>query len=336
MRRALTAVCAVLAVAGCDLSPALDIETPPFAPAVVMRAVLLAGEPPTVRLSVSGDPAAAVPATRLPTATPVGASVVLLRDGRVVETLVARSQTCYTAQSGRCNAETGRSESTQTGPFECGAFGGAMPVEAGATYTIRATVPGLPPAEATVVVPRPADVVATDVTVGPDEPREFRIQVRDAAPGPTRFGLSLFRGFGAFTTQVCRVGGARDTLVTLNAPWLYQGRFATSDPLLLADAGTPAASYPFAAFSDATFDGRTAALTVRSDPAQPSNVVPTRGYTVQVAVLSETLYQAVRTASVLFGEVDPFAEPADLPGNVVGGFGLVGAVAVTQVAVPER
>ena len=338
MRRLIALVCLALCATGCDFTPALDIETPAYAPAIVVRSVLAAGRPATVRITISGDPAVSpVPAAdRIPSATPAGATVTLLRDGRVVEALVPRRQTCAVSRTSRCNPETGRTDTEESGTYNCSAFGGAVPIEAGATYTIHVEVPGLPSAEATVTVPRPAEIVADEEPSGDAGTRRFRVRVRDLPGAGTRFGLSLFRDYGAYMTQVCRRGGPRDTLVVLGAPWRFQGRFATSDPVLLADARSPAASYPFATFTDATFMDGEASLVLRSDPAAPDNVVPTDGYALQVAVLSPTLYEAYLTASVLFGEDNPFAEPTDLPGNVVGGYGLVGAVAFSNVAVPPR
>jgi len=336
--RARLAAFALLAAAGCDFTPALDIETPPFEPAVVMRAVLLAGRPATVRLSVSGDPYAAPVADvdRIPSATPAGAVVTLLRDGRPVETLTARPQTCHVSIRSTCNAQTGRVDTEATGPYECGAFGGAVAIEPGATYTVRAEVPGLPVAEATVTVPLVPELVAAE-EAGDAETRRFRVRVRDLPGAGTRFGLTLFREFGAYTASVCRVGGPRDTLFTTGgAPSRYQTRFATGDPLLLADAREPAASLPFATFSDATFEGGEAALSIQTDAVGTSNVVPTGGFHVQVAALSPTLYEAYQASSVTFGEENPFAEPSDLPGNVVGGYGLVGAVSFAEAPLPAR
>lgn len=335
MRRALLAVLLALTAAGCDVTPAIDIETPAFAPSIVLRAVLAAGRPPTVRLSLSGDPAVTLPDGRTASATPAGAVVTLFRDGVPAETLAPRRQTCYAAQRGACNAETGRTDVETTGPYDCSAFGGTLPIAAGATYTVRAEVPGLPPAEATVTVPLPAEVAVEDAP-GSGAPRRLRVRVRDVRGAGTRFGVALFGTFSAYTTQVCRVGGPRDTLVTLAAPSPFQGRFATSDRLLLADARLPAASYPFVTFTDATFAGGEATFTLTADPAMPGNLVRADGYAVRVSVLSASLYEAYQTAAVLFGEDTPFAEPTDLPGNVVGGFGLVGAVATSEASVPPR
>ena len=333
-RSAFVAIAAVL-WAGCDFTPAIDVPTPAFEPAVVVRSVLAAGRPATVRLSITGDPYVVPDVNRLPSATPAGAAVTLLRDGRVVETLTVREQTCYAAQRSSCNPATGQTDTETSGPYDCGAFVGTVPVEPGATYTIRATVPGLPAAEATVTVPL---APAVTVTEEPGDAATRRLSVRlsdDAIPG-THYALSFFREYGAFSTQVCRRGGPRDTVVVLGQPYRYQDRFATSDPVLLADAA-PTATLFLATFSDVTFDGGEAHLAFRADGAgSNASVVETGGLVVQVAVLSPGLYDAYRTATMLFGDAAPFAEPADLPGNVDGGYGLVGATALVDVPVPAR
>ena len=330
--------CVLLAAAlwaGCDFTPAIDVATPAFEPAVVVRSVLAAGRPATVRLSVSGDPYVVPDENRLPSATPAGATVTLLRDGRVVEMLGVRPQTCYATQRSTCNAETGRTDTETSGPYDCGAFVGTVPVEPGATYTIRAAVPGLPAAEATVTVPAPPEVRVTEEP-GDAATRRLSVRLSDVAGPGTRYALSFFREYGAFSTQVCRRGGPRDTVVVLGQPFRYQDRFATSDPVLLADAD-PAATLFFATFSDATFDAGEALLTFRADAAgSNTSVVETGGLVVQIAVLSPGLSDAYRTATALFGDAAPFAEPADLPGNVDGGYGLVGAAALGDVSVPPR
>lgn len=338
MRLALSLLC-VACLAACDFTPAIEIETPAFEPTIVVRSVLAAGQVPVVRLSLSQDPLVAPvdPRDRRPSQTPAGASVALFRDGRLVETLAPREQTCYAEQRSVCNAATGQVETARTGPYDCSAFGGQMPVEAGATYTIRASVPGLPPAEATVTIPLAPDVAAQDD--GSDaETRRLSVRVRDAPGAGTRYALSVYRQYDAFRTQVCRVGGPRDTVITIqNGPYAYSALFSTTDPVLLADVPVPTPTLRLAPFTDATFmDGEaTVRLTLPREDGNP-NVRQTDGLIVVVSTLSADLYAAYLTAEALFSEENPFAEPAELPGNVVGGFGVVGASATTPVVVPPR
>ena len=335
-RSTLRLACLAALVAGaaaCDFSPAVDIETPAFEPAVVVRAVLAPGQPAVVRLTVSGDPLAAPVTTRLPSATPAGASVMLVRDGRVVDVLAPRAQTCYVSQQSRCNPETGQTETERVGPYDCSAFAGTVPVEAGVTYTIRSSIPGLPAAEATVTVPVAPQVSVAEEGAGVGE-RSFRVRVRDVPGRGTRYALTVFREYVGFTTQVCRVGGPRDTTFATPFPYRYQTRFATSDPALLADVRVPAATLFIAPFTDATFEGGELSAVIRLDAeAEPANLVGSSGVQVQVATLSPTLYEAFLAAPALFRDEDPFAEPSDLPGNVGGGLGLVGAAAPVNVVV---
>ena len=333
-RAALLALVAAALAAGCDVSAPLDIETPAYAPGVVVRATLAAGAAPTVRLSLSRDPYG--PEQRLPSATPNGASVTLWRDGRPVETLAARPQTCYTRRETRCNPETGRNELVaEEGAFECGAFGGALAVEPGATYTVRARVPGYPPAEATVTVPTATTVAATEAT-GPDaETRRLTVHVADLPGNGTRFGLAVFRAFDRYTASVCAVGGPRDTLVVLGYTARFATHFGTTDPVLTATGTPPPAGFRLATFTDAAFAGGTATLAVDVPRASTqSHLGTTGGLTVQVAVLSETLYDAYRAATERPIGDNPFTEPANLPSNVAGGYGRLGAVALAEASVP--
>lgn len=326
---------AILAV-GCDVSAPLDIETPAYESGVVVRATLAAGAAPTVRLSLSRDPYGPDPEQRLPSATPDGATVTLWRDGALVETLAARPQTCYARRESRCNPDTGRPELTlEEGAFECGAFGGTLPIEPGATYTVRAEVPGHPPAEATVTVPTATTVTATETTAPGAETRRLTVQVADLPGDGTRFGLVVFRSFDRYTGAVCAVGGPRDSTVVLGYTARYATHFGTADAVLTATGTPPPAGFRLATFTDAAFAGGTATLAV--DVPREGTVASlgtTGGLTVQVAVLSETLYDAFRAAAEMPLGDNPFTEPANLPSNVAGGYGRLGAVALTEAAVP--
>ena len=336
MRLALVLLCASL-LAACDFTPAIEIETPVFEPSVVVRSVLVAGQVPLVRISVSQDPLVAPPEPRdrRPSATPEGAVVVLLRDGQIVETLAPRTQTCYAEARSVCNTETGRVEQTRVGPYDCSAFGGQTPVEAGATYTVRASVPGAPVAETTVTVPEAAGVVVEEAG-GDAATRRLVVRVRDTPGDGTRFALTVFRRYDAYTAQVCRVGGPRDTLVVIQGgQFAYQTRFTTQDPVLLADVPIPSATLPLAPFTDAAFAGGEAALrlAVERDGSNPAARLSGE-LLVRVYTLSPELYQTYLSAETILSDENPFAEPAEIPGNVLGGFGVVGAQARTDVVVP--
>jgi len=331
----LLACLAGVLASGCDVGASVDLDAPAHEPGVAVRATLAAGAAPTVRLSLSRDPYGPADGD-LPSATPPGATVTLWRDGRLVETLAARPQTCYTRRETRCNPETGATELVaEEGAYPCGAFGGALPVESGGTYTVRAEVPGYPTVEATVVVPAAASVMARE-TAGPDaETRRLVVDVTDPPAADTRYGIVVFREFDRFDTQACAVGGPRDTTVVLGFAARTGTRFHSTDPVLTANAVAPPDGFRLATFTDATFAGGTAALTVDVPRASTQTALGfTGGLVVQVAVLSETLYDAYQTTGGLPLGDNPFAEPANLPSNVAGGYGRLGAVAFAEASVP--
>ncbi len=331
-RSLLTAAVLLAAVAGgCDFTPTLDIETPAYTPALAVRSVLAAGQTPTVRVSVSRDPYGPQPTDGdpPPSVTPEGITVTLLRDGAVVETLTRRAQTCYGFQTSTCNAQTGRTDQERRDPYDCSAFVGQRPIEAGATYTVQAELDGYPTATATVTVPlRPA--ITVDGGPGADaEHRRVGVDLTDLPGAGSRYSLALSREFSSYTTSVCRVGGPRDTTITLSSPWTGGAQFTTTDPTLLAAAREPSGVLSFVTFSDATFEGGAYRFSVET-PAQAGNVVSTGRFVVQVAALSPELYDAYQLTTFALGDENPFAEPVNLPSNVVGGYGRVGAAAITE------
>ena len=315
------AVLAGGAVAGCDLSSSLDIETPEHVPAPVLRSVLTAGEPVLARISVSRDPYAASDLRFADRPTQIDAVVTLWRDGVLIEELRPRPRTCYQSRASSCNTETGRTETTTSGPFECGGHRGAVPIEAGARYTLRAEVPGMPPAQATVDVPDyPA--VSGGLSFNLSDP-----------PGPGhRYGVELQGEFDRYSTSVCAIGGRRDTTVVLGTIAAYGRPFTTDDTVLRTAARETGASIPFAAFPDDAFDGRTRTFALAPD-RRTVHSGDTGGARVRVSALSAVLYDAYVLVQFDLDE-NPFAEPTDLPSNVEGGYGRVGAVATTELRIP--
>ncbi len=325
-----SALLVVLGLAGCDFSTSLDIETPPYQPGVVVRSVLEAGGVARVRLSVSRDPYQVDPAGAGLAARPsrVDGRVVLLRDGAEVEELEVSEQTCYQASAVSCNAGTGQNERTDVGPFECGSYRGRVRLEAGATYTVRAEVPGLAPAHATVTVPAAPTIEAVE-DAGADGLRRFRVRLSDP-PGPGhRYGLTIYREFDRTTQAQCRVGGRVDTLVVFDRPRAYRSDFSTTDPVLVTGAREAGSSIHFVTFPDDSFDGRTRDFAIEATP-RGSHPGDTGAVTVQVTSMTAELFDAYQITNFELDE-NPFAEPTDLPLNVFGGYGRVGAVAVTEV-----
>ena len=326
---------ACLGGAGCDFTPALDIETPAHEPAVVLRAVLADGRAPQVRVSVSRDPYATPERAKSYQGQPtrIDGRVTLTRVGGVAEVLEPEARTCYERRRTECDPETGRTvEVEAAGPFECGRYQGRARIEAGATYTLRAEVPGLPPAEATVTVPPRPDLAVAE-RGGAGGARALTVRLRDA-PGPSRYGLTVLHELDRYRASVCRRGGARDTVVTLRDPWLARTLFATADPLLASEGRATGAPLDFVSFDDATFTGGERSFDIEALPATQFGATGT--VRVEVAALSAELYEAYRITEFALDEDNPFAEPIDLPSNVVGGYGRVGTVSVGHVTLPPR
>ena len=326
---------ALLVLAGCDLSSSLDIETPPYEAGVVARSVLAAGQPAQVRLSVSRDPYAVDSAGTGLVQRPsrVDGRVVLLRDGVEVEELRSISWTCYRTTTGGCNAETGLGEQTRSGPFECGMYRSAGPVEPGDRIELRTELPDLPPASAYVTVPA-APVVEATATDLPDGRRRFAVRLTDPPGLGDRYGLNITREYDRVTRSECRVGGRADTVVALARPASYRSNFSTSDPILVTGAREAGSSIHFVTFPDDAFDGRTREFVIEAT-ATGGHEFDTGAVVVQVTAMTAELYDAYQITNFELDE-NPFAEPADLPLNVEGGYGRVGAVATTEIRFSGR
>ena len=324
----------LISLAGCDLSTTLDIETPPYEAGAVIRSVLMADGVATVRLSVSRDPYVVDPAGEGLVARPsrTDGRVTLLRDGVEVETLTGSEQTCYQSSRSSCNVETGQVETTTEGPFACGSYRGGVRLEAGATYTVRAELPGLPSAEAAVSIPE-APEVSVEALPEADGLRRFRIRLADPPGLGHRYGLTILRELDQITVSQCRVGGAVDTLVVLDRARVYRSDFSSTDPVIVSGSREAGSSIHFVTFPDDAFDGRTRDFVIEATP-RGTHPGDTGAIRVQVTAMTAELYDAYQITNFEVDE-NPFAEPADLPVNVLGGYGRVGAVAVTEVRFGE-
>ena len=326
-----------LLVGGCDFTVPLDIDVPAHEPAAVISAVLATDSVAVVRLGVSTDPYRSNRYSYGPLATREDAVVTLLRDGQPVETLAVRSERCEDYNSGY-DPQTGRPLRT----FECGPFAGRVPLEAGATYTVRAEIPGLPPAEGSVTMPRAPTITAEELApVAGDfggERRRFRVRVQDAAGRGDRYGVSVLRGPNRYEGQYCDPPDytvCRDTVYV--DPSRYLSYFESSDPVIVSAArDVPGSGTSFVSVDDQTFDGQAWTFTVTIDDGYYYGPYggdsPEQPLAVQVAALSESVYEAFladRFGSN--GDDNPFVEPTNRPSNVAGGFGLVGGVALAEV-----
>ena len=328
MPLALRLAALALVLGACDVAPALDIETPPYQEAVVVRAVLSGGQPARVRLSVTRDPYVPQdgPAGFGTRPSRIDGAVTLWRDGRLVDELAVDDHTCYETSTAVCNAATGEYDRTREGPFECGDYRGSVPMEPGATYVVRAELPGLPPAEGEVVVPlAPAlDVVSAEGTA----PRRLRVRLTDPAGPGDRYALTVYREVDRTPSSVCAVGGLRDT-VYVHGPRPQRTRFASSDPVLVTGARDAGGSLSFVTFPDDAFDGQGRTFELEA-PAVEDPDRDTGAFRVEVSALSLVLYDAFQVLTFDLDE-NPFAEPIDLPLNVSGGYGRLGAVSTTTV-----
>ena len=325
-----------VALAACDFTPALDIDVPEHEARAVIRAVLAADSVAVVRVGVSEDPYGA--RRTYDRSATLAARVTLLREGGVVEVLAVRSERCD--DFGREGRPT----------YECGPYAGTVPVEAGATYTVRVEVDGLPPAEGTVTVPHRPTVTVEEVTAEGDpaalpEPRRFRVRIADAAGPGDRYGFGLVRSYASYTTEtVCDgAGTCRDTVTGGPSPVRPPLPFRTSDPVLLAATRQiPGDEVRLATFTDQTFDGAAFSFEVEVDDYYYGDyddgafAVDYGPLTVQVAALSASVYDAYQVGAFSLGDDNPFAEPANLPSNVEGGYGVVGAVALAEVVFPDQ
>ena len=326
---------AFAAVAGCDFTPALNIDTPPHDARAVLRGILVADSLAVVRVSRSADPFVGSPRGQVPTATD---AVVTLVRGGISERLVVRSDTCF-SQGGVLiyNPETGQSTFPDE-TYECGAFVGAVPLRPGETVTVRAEVPGLPVAEATVTVPARPDLAATETTAGPDGPR--RIEAR--LPDPTaadRYHLSVLSRYIGFATASCDESGCTATSgVSDSGGFVNPVLLTTTDPVLIANTFPDPDGYNFFAFADDTFGGGTRTVPLSVDPArrlQPG--VTEAELAVRLAAISQPLFEAYgQTRAAAVDRDFAFAEPLNGVTNVVGGYGLVGAAAIAEVRLPAR
>ena len=333
MRR-LLALLACAAVAGCDFTPALDIDTPPHEARAVLRGLLVADSLAVVRVSRSADPFTGAPSRQVPTAT--DATVTLVRAG-APERLVLRPDTCFGDGYTTLDPVTG--ESVFVGEaYECGAFVGATPLRPGETVTVRAEVPGLPVAEATVTIPARPDLAATETPTAAGQPRRIEARFPDS-PAADRYYLSVLSPFIGFSSSGCDGTVCTDTSgVSPSGGFTYPVLLTTTDPVLIANAIPDSDGYSFFVFADDAFRGGPRTVPFAVDPArrlQPG--VTNAELAVRLAAISQPLFEAYgQTRAAAVDRDFAFAEPLNGVTNVVGGYGLVGAAAIAEVRLPAR
>ena len=335
---------ALLALAACDFTPTLDVPLPEFGPALTINGVLAADSTVEVRVTTAADPYGRY--RRDAFDVPEGAAVMLLRDGAAVGPLRLASERCE---------DHSRLASPDAPPptYECGSFVSDVVVEAGRTYTVRASAPDFPDAEATVTVPARVPVTATAGPTAesplPNDGRRFDTDLtatfRDP-PGPgERYGLlvigepySLQSGVTECSDDVCTfVPDSTETAYYVANPAVG---YTTTDPVLLAGArAVPSTGISFISFSDETFDGERRTLALRAQqfwyPSYTRDGPPRPPVAVWLVAADATTFGAYQIAWFSGGVDNPFAEPVDLPSNVVGGYGLLGAVTINEARLPD-
>ena len=186
----------------------------------------------------------------------------------------------------------------------------------------------------------PARPVAT-ATAGPSRlngPRtdtDLTVTFRDPAGLGERYALMVVTGPHTYERPArCNDVPCPDSTVTRFSNRRTVG-YTTTDPVLLAGARTvPSSGTDFVTFLDESFDGAERTFQLRAqqfDYVDPDDVAPLAAVRV-VSIDAGTFgaYQLVWFGGVSGDGENPFAEPANLPSNVVGGYGLLGAVTITE------
>ncbi|GAB5537319.1 MAG: hypothetical protein Rubg2KO_35680 [Rubricoccaceae bacterium] len=321
-------MCVLALGAGCDFTPVLDIPLPEYQPGLVLHGVLMADSTVSLSVTWSRDPYTEPPSTgRRLNETVTNATVELIREGGVGETLRLRSEQCTVFRY-----ELNAPEEF----YECGTFVSRARIDAGATYTLRVRAEGHPDAEATVTVPARVDV--PEVTEGGAGRVSFRLRDPEGRGDHYALQLSPVRTAYTNTYPICNSDGTscRDTTVSEVGRIIRQ--FASNDPFLIASAQNPGNDYfRIVAFNDRTFDGTELAVTIEPEPLNPNSETwqRTGGDTLWLIAIDEKLYDAYQITTFSLGEDNPFEEPSNLPSNVIGGYGLVGAATIHARELPS-
>jgi len=318
-------MCLVALASGCDFTPVLDIPLPEHEPGLVVQSILFADSTVSVFVGLSvdaynrRDPLEAQSPSRLL----VGATVELLEEESLVDRLSVRP--------GVCDRRDDMPEITD----ECGLFVSDTVARIGRSYTVRVRADGFEEAFATVRVPKRAEVVGAVGRDGSDVSFTLRDPEGLGQSYAIRFRQRAYRS--EYTRPVRNEDGSlagRDT--TIIRTGMSTPGFTTTDPFLIAAARVIPDSYAlYAAFDDTGFDGQQHTFSISAfDGTTHPELLPDPG-ALWVLTLDPTLYKANKVTSFSLGDDSPFEEPGNLPSNVIGGYGLVGAATVTEYELPE-
>ncbi|MGB3545059.1 DUF4249 domain-containing protein [Rubrivirga sp.] len=343
---------AVLAgtLGACDFSPTYDVPLPEFEPSLTINGVLAADSTVEVRVTTTRDRYLS------PHSASRGfepSDLFTVPDGAVVELLVdGASAGDLRLEPRLCNSDDRFNDPNPMPEARCGAFVSDVVVEPGRTYAVRASAPGFPPAEASVTVP---DRVPVRAEVSPPVEvripgwirvdRDVSVTLQDLSGAGDRYALMAVSGPWSYTRErrICDSPETpcRDTTWTVNVPQT-QFSYRTTDPVLLTAARTiPTNGINFVTFTDEVFDGaeRTFEITVGNlvNPDRDDEG-PTLEAVWVVAVDDATFgaYQVAWFGYPAGDDFNPFQEPLNLPSNVEGGYGVLGAVTVNEVRFDEE
>lgn len=325
--RPLFCLCALAALAGCDLTPTLDVDLPPHERALFVSGVVAADSAIAVRAGVSRDPYAVRTFERFGALKPE-LSVLLRRDGQPDVPLAERQCEGYDYETG---------ELIVAG---CGVYETAASVGPGETASLVARSEGLPDAVATFTMPLRPDASLLEALAETREPSpgqtitEYAVslELRDR-PGLDRYALGVV---ATRTFETCTFDPETEECAPRLASTPKALFFTTVDPLLVAASREiETGGYALIAFDDQEFEGR--ARTFRLDTEIYDGGFYDGGFSasvaqprVQLSALSSILYEVRNIVQFSPGEGNPFAEVEDLPSNVEGGYGIVGAVTLWE------
>lgn len=319
-------LCCALLVAGiatgCDFTPTLDIPLPEPERAVAIQSILIADSTVSVFVGPTQDPYGRSVFSPSRFHLLADATVELMEDGKLVERLTVRP--------GNCTPYRDVPEISEA----CGAFVSQARVRVGGRYTIRVRADSYPEAYATVTVPgrarlagavqREGEIVSFTLRDPEGAGENYAIQFR-----PRRYryeqNRSLQNPDGTYRG---------DTTVVIEGVGIPS--FQTRDPLLVAAAGVVPDDYiRSAVFDDKGFDGMDHTFVVSAFAGWMAPELEADPGALWVIRLDSTLYSTYKATSAVLGGDNPFAEPANLPSNVIGGYGLVGAATVAEFELPE-
>ena len=281
---------AVLLVAASGCETTVDVELPDHEPQLVVNDLFTAGN----RWGVAVTESRSLQQNDWERFPPVeNATVVILKDGQVVDTLPLANEAegVYRSTSGR------------------------RP-QAGTEYTIQVTAPGFETAEAASRAPAPVPFTLSRGDM-PPETRELELAITDPEGQDNYYALSVYHDIYRADTLVDRIPLS----------------FTSSSPLLRENLrqdfeGEEQQHYRHPIFSDAAFQGNTRRVTIRferrGDGCCFTDPVERRRFVVLTS-LSEDSYEYQRTVKRAQNTDDnPFAEPAQVYSNVRGGLGIFG------------